>query len=97
MICQKCNHNHNDNQRPWCDRSDLEIKYQTLCEAAEKLAEALEDIDPQLQELAEKLKEFNPDKEKGIAEHDACLIAIGFLNTKKALTEYRSKFAKEEK
>ena len=44
MICQKCNHNHNDNQRPWCDRSDLEIKYQTLCEAAEKLAEILNQI-----------------------------------------------------
>lgn len=57
----------------------------------EKLAAALESVVPKLQELSKILKDNALDEKQGIAEHDACLIACGFLkgDIEEALAEYR--------
>lgn len=44
-----------------------------------EIVECLENIEPKLMELAKVLKNNAKSKEQGIAEHDACLIASGFL------------------
>jgi len=41
LICQVCKHDHNEPNRIWCDRSDLEIKYQVL---EQKLALAVREF-----------------------------------------------------
>lgn len=64
--------------------------------AAEKLAEALKRIKPELKELALFLKDKSA---QGDAEHDACLIACGYLSNTidQALAEYREQFPKANK
>lgn len=42
LICQACKHDHAQNERTRCDRSDLEIAYDALLDDAIKMREACE-------------------------------------------------------
>ena len=78
--------------------SEMERERDRLKAQCEKLVEALESVVPGLQELSKILKDNALDEKQGIAEHDACLIACGFLkgNIQQALAEYRKQFPKDK-
>lgn len=55
LICQACGHDHAQNERTHCDRSDLEIAYDALLADAMKLRAALDESFKSQQELRDKL------------------------------------------
>jgi hypothetical protein len=41
MICFECNHDHDFEERPWCDLSNYEIEHRNLLQENARLREAL--------------------------------------------------------
>jgi hypothetical protein len=57
---------------------------------SEKLVEFIKSIERKLTQLSVILRTANKPENICIAEHDAVLIAIGYLNAKKAIAEYET-------